>query len=416
MKICIISAFYYPYDTIAGGAFVYTKTLADALKKEGHDVFIITTGRYDGLKSLKPHTRKADGIEVYYFYPLTPSIPYNKKKSLMIFNVVLNFWNPHTYLEVKEILKKEKPDVVNIHEVPYLSLSVYSAVRLLGIPIVSTLHSILLLWPLNNIPHLDKIAGVRYPFISYKLYEKISEVYRKMNKIIIGDTEIVISPSAALLKKYEEYEFFKRPKKIVSPYIIDIHKFKIEKEEKMKKETFDIIFTGRLIKIKGVHTLIKAFRKIEGKFIKLHIFGSGQDEEYFKKLAKDDKRIIFYGSIPNDELQRFYKIADASVVPSEYFENFSVSIMESFRAGVPVIGSNIGGTPELIQNDYNGFLFEPGNVEQLKNILEKAINNKEKLNEMGENAFEYVKELGSEKTISKLEEVYEEAIKLKQRK
>jgi len=88
---------------------------------------------------------------------------------------------------------------------------------------------------------------------------------------------------------------------------------------------------------------------------------------------------------------------------------------ESFRAGVPVIGSNVGGNPELMKDGYNGFLFEPGNVEELRNILEKAINNKEKLRKMGENAFEWVRKLDTTKRIPELEEIYKEAIKLKQK-
>ncbi|PKP58676.1 hypothetical protein CVT91_08135 [Candidatus Atribacteria bacterium HGW-Atribacteria-1] len=322
---------------------------------------------------------------------------------------------------VKKILKKEKPDIVHINAtIPYLSLSVYSAVRSLNLPMVSTIHSIVYLFPFTNLPYLDKIAGIKYPFLkdNYKIYEKISNVYRGINRIIIGSPDLVTFPTTAIINEYEKYKFFKHSTKIVFPNFIEINGKNLKNEKTSNKETFDIMYCGGFQRHKGWQTLIKAFKKIKNPDIRLHIFGGGEKdvEEYFKMLTAGDKRIIFYGRLPNNELQKFYEIADVTVVPSECFENFSIAIIESFRAGVPVIGSNAGGNPELIKEDYNGFLFEPGNVEQLKNILEKAINNKEKLKEMGENAFEWVKKLDTKKITPKLEEIYKEAIKLKQRK
>ena len=416
MKICIINFFYYPYE--AGGAAVAVRILVEALKKRGHEVFVITTGP----KTPKSFSEEIQyGIKVYRFYPFGTWISnYTGRVSNMgrIFTFLLNFWNPHTYLTLKKILEKEKPDIVHVHEVPYLSLSVYSAAKSLKLPIVSTIHSVILLYPHNNLPYLDKIADIKYPFLNdnYKVYEMISALYRNINKIIINSAtpDVTIFLTSAIKEIYLKYNFFKSSKNIVFPNILEIDKTEPKKENTNKK-TFDIIYAGGLTKKKGGHTLIKAFGKIHDEYARLHIFGSGEYKAYFKKLAEGDKRVIFYGTLPNDEIQKFYEIADVAVVPSECFENFSVAIIESFRAGVPVIGSNVGGNPELIKDGYNGFLFEPGNVEELRNILEKAINNKEKLRKMGENAFEWVRKLDTKKRIPELEEIYKEAIKLKQK-
>ncbi|MBU0581254.1 MAG: glycosyltransferase [Candidatus Margulisbacteria bacterium] len=87
-------------------------------------------------------------------------------------------------------------------------------------------------------------------------------------------------------------------------------------------------------------------------------------------------------------------------------------IYESFSRGIPVIGSNVGGIPELVKDNLNGFLFESGNVEQLIIILEKIINNPELLKELSKNALEYVKQYDMNKHIERLLEIYGEARKI----
>ncbi|CEG12896.1 putative Glycosyltransferase [groundwater metagenome] len=414
MKICIINFLDLKYP---GGNTVSCKILAKSLKKRGYDVFVITTGP-KGSKSVSEEIQY--GIKVYRFYPFGTWIPqYTRKVSNVgrIFTFLSNFWNPHTYLVVKKILKKENPDIVNIHEVPYLSLSVYSAAKSLNLPIVSTIHSVILLYPFNNLPYLDKIAGIKYPFIkdNYKIYEIISKIYEKINKIIINSPDCVTFVSKAIMGVYSQYTFFKHSKKTVFPNIFEIDEIELKKENTNKK-IFNIIYAGGLAKIKGGHTLIKAFRKINNENIRLHIFGSGEYAEYFKKLAEGDKRIIFHGQLPNEELQKFYEISDIAVMPSQCLETFGRIIIESFCVGVPVIGSNVGAIPELIHEGYNGFLFEPGNAEQLKEILEYAILNQDKLKKMRENCINTAKKYSVENNIYKLEEIYKEAIKLNQRR
>ncbi len=410
MKVCLISLFYYPYEV--GGAPVAVRIVAESLKKRGHEVFVITTGP----KSSKPFSEEIQyGIKVYRFYSFGTNIPtYTGKISNIgrIFTFLLGFWNPHTYFVVKKILKKENPDAVHINEVPYLSLSVYSAAKSLNLPTISTIRRVLLLFPMNNIPYFDKKAGVCPPFGSYNIYKKISNISAQVNKIIINSPTCVIFHSNALLNKYLEHSFFKRSKKIVTSNIFEIDEFGLRKE--IRKKSFDIFYAGGLVRMKGGHTLIKAFKKIGDRNIRLHIFGTDEDEPFFKKLSRGDERIIFHGKMSNEEFQRELKNSDVSVVPSECFEAFGRVIIESFSAHVPVIGSNIGGIPEIIQEDHTGFLFEPGNVEELTDILEKVINNKEKLIKMGENAFKEAKKYSIENNIHKLEEIYKETIDSKE--
>ena len=74
-------------------------------------------------------------------------------------------------------------------------------------------------------------------------------------------------------------------------------------------------------------------------------------------MAKDDKRIIFHGFVDNKEIMKFYEMINFLVIPSICYDNSPLVIYESFSTGTPVIGSDIGGIPELIKENYNGFLF-----------------------------------------------------------
>jgi len=413
MKICLITAFYSPYEP--GGAPIAVRILAEALKKQGHDVFIITTGPYEGLKSLKPRIRYEKGIKVYYFYPLQPNIPvYTKKYSgfSLIFTFLLNFWNPHTYFVIRNILKKENPSIIDVKEVHnFLSNSVYSVIKTLNIPYIYTIYTNLLLFPVDNLPLLDKLAGIKYPLLgyNYNVYKVISKIYQKINKIIIDSPEHVLFDSNSVKNLFNNHNFFKDSEKIVFPIIFKTNKHKLKNLSKNTK-TIDILYRGT-IRHKGGQTLIQAFKQIPNKNLRLHIFGGGRDEKFFKELAEGDERINFYGWISNDERDRLYQFADLTVMPSIYFETFGMVIVESFMAGVPVIGSNVGAIPELIKEGYNGWLFESGNVEQLKERLEYAIKNKDKLKKMRKNCIKTAEKYSVENNIHRLEEIYREMLK-----
>ena len=172
------------------------------------------------------------------------------------------------------------------------------------------------------------------------------------------------------------------------------------------KRSFDILYAGGLRKMKGGLTLIKAFNEIDNPNIMLHIFGDGEDELVFKELAKEEKRIIFHGKLKNIDLQKFYKKVDISIVPSECYENFPTVILESNMAGVPVIGSKIGGIPEMIKENYNGFIFEMGNKEELKQKIIYCIKNRSKLKKMKINCINITKNYNKDNILPKLERIY----------
>ena len=136
--------------------------------------------------------------------------------------------------------------------------------------------------------------------------------------------------------------------------------------------------------------------------------GKGKDEDEFKKIAGSDQRIIFHGFVPDEELTQLYQKANVVVVPSIWYDNSPMVIYESLMNGTPIIGSRIGGIPELLEDGYNGFLFEAGNVNELKTILENLIESPSELKRLEKGAFESVKKYDMGEHIKKLEEIYDE--------
>jgi glycosyltransferase involved in cell wall biosynthesis len=130
------------------------------------------------------------------------------------------------------------------------------------------------------------------------------------------------------------------------------------------------VYLGRLVPEKGVATLVKAAARAR---VRLRIIGTGPDEAALRQLATDlGGEVEFTGYLSGAELRAAVREARAVVIPSEWYENAPLSVMEASALGRPIIGANIGGIPELIRQEETGFIFESGNVDSLVQVLERV--------------------------------------------
>jgi len=140
-------------------------------------------------------------------------------------------------------------------------------------------------------------------------------------------------------------------------------------------------FIGTFIWHKGIHVLINAFKMVKNDKLQLKIYGRGDERDPYVKdllnLAKDDERIQFCGTFDYGELPEIMQGISITIIPSSYKENFPLVMQNSLAYNKPVIASNLGGMPEVIKDNVNGFLFEPENVEQLARIIHKISQNPE---------------------------------------
>ena len=172
------------------------------------------------------------------------------------------------------------------------------------------------------------------------------------------------------------------------------------------------LYFGRLSKEKGILTLLKSACEIPHQ--KFKIAGEGPQTDEITDFIKKNKitNVDLLGFISGDELRNLIQNSKFVIVPSEWYENNPLSILESQASGKPVIGAKIGGIPELIQHNENGYLYDYGDTEKLVACVENAeqLSDKE-YQHMSRSARCFAEEkYNKEKYYSKLIEIYHKAI------
>jgi glycosyltransferase involved in cell wall biosynthesis len=179
------------------------------------------------------------------------------------------------------------------------------------------------------------------------------------------------------------------------------------KKQNSKKGNY-FLYAGRISREKGIKTLIKAFSSLPD--INLKIAGTGEGMEEYKNLASPN--ITFLGFQKGEQLRETIANASFVIVPSEWYENNPMAVIEAYSIGKPVIASNIGGIPEIVKDKTTGFLFESANAEDLT----KQVGEANKISELGykimsDNAVLYAnQEFSPEVHYEKLLEIYNDVI------
>lgn len=392
MKVCFISNLYYPF--IVGGAEISVQRIAEKMAKEGHDVFVITTN----LKRIRKE-EKINGVKVYRLGLSNIYSPYTSVKQPLLLKPLywlLNLWSPYSYITIKGILKAEFPDVVHINNYRGLSLAVFNAVKDLNIPLIYTAHDYsTICLKTNLLNNKGKVC---------KAPSKLCKLHNNIIKYIIGNKpDTVITPSEFASHKLKENHIFENTQCIIVPNTIDIRgSFHSQKDYR----TIDFLYVGSLSKHKGVDILISAFKGLQFSNIKLHIVGKGDYSENLKKISNNDPRIIYYGFLNEPELSRLYQKANLTIVPSICYETFGIVTIESFKYGTPVLGSKIGGIQEIIEDGYNGLLFDAGDLSSLRLQLEYIVKNSDLLKKLEIGAYESSKKYDIGIHINRLENIY----------
>lgn len=173
-------------------------------------------------------------------------------------------------------------------------------------------------------------------------------------------------------------------------YGINTSSINFEKKFRKKNEHLRVGYIGTLAPHKGCHVLIEAFLMLKASTASLKIYGNMYDfPEYSKKLksrASENPLIEFCGTFPNSEIGSILKNIDLLVIPSVWYENIPLVLLSAKAAGCPVVASNLPGLAEVIQNEENGILFEPGNSFDLSNKLLRFITDKTLISRFNSNS------------------------------
>jgi len=381
MKICIINNLYKPYNR--GGAETIAQLCAEGLESSGNEVFIITS---------KPILKKINFKKNNKIYYISSIFPYLNKTPffLRVFWHILDTFDIGSYLKIKSLLKKEKPDVVITHNLKGIGFLIPRAIKSLRIKHIHTLHDIQLLHP----------SGLLMCGKEKKLTTFWARIYIKINKFLFKEVDKVISPSQWLLDEHTGYDFFQKAEKIVLPNPIQINKKKEIKQNKNNFKKIKLLYIGHLSKPKGVFFLLNAVKKISTQ-LELHLLGVNVEGKLINKIAKQSNNIFLYGFLERSGVYKMMVQSDLLIVPSLCYENSPTVIYEAAFLGLPVLASRIGGITELI-HFLGGILFNPNSEKDFILKLKWAIKNPQSLSRIGIKSSDKIKEYSLENYINKL--------------
>lgn len=403
MKIGIVTNLYPPYAR--GGAENVIVRTVEQLLAMGHDVFVITgQPKAEGTKIVMG---KVSIERVYRFFPKNVYFTLDDYKYPWIKRLVwhvIDAFSKSGSTAVASILADEKPDVVITHNLKGIGLRIPEAIQNMRIPHVHIMHDLQLILPSG----LRMFGQEKEPWYTKPGYG----LYRAICRARMGKPSLVLSPSQFLIDEYKKAGFFQHtdvrfmpnpsPK---SPAVV---------REVQRSGPLRLLFVGQLGLHKGLAFLLNAFAKIDGD-IRLHIAGGGPLRAMVEERAKHDKRIVYLGYTPPEELVKCMTAVDAVVVPSLCYENSPTVIYEALSLGVPLIASRIGGVGELIQDGKTGFLFTPGNEGELLDVIRKIDEQKDDFVTRGQAIRESVAPYELSKYADRLVAVLTEAIALQRR-
>ena len=408
MKILLISGGFLNNS----GADVVAHLTYEVLCRNSHDVAIFTT-------------KGCCCIDNYKYENLMPE-PYNTPIKYLK-NIINYYYNFKSAKNLESILDDFKPDIVHVHSIRISSLT-YSVLKPIikrKIPIVMTLHGPSFICPSSvflkkNKTLCDKACGKNFRQFNCIINNCTGKIERSFRLAIsnfvcelTGYNKYIskfITPSNILRNLILKWDYDVIPDKIITIN----NSLSVTEANTIPKYSNKgyFLYSGRISEENGIRYLLQAIKDLP-KGIEIHIAGKGSEENKLKQYANAHglDNVKFLGFKNRTEIKEEYQNCIALIVPSNWFEIFGMVNIEAFINGKPVIASNIGGIPEIVENNINGLLFEPGNVEQLKKCILKYWNNPELVVEHGKNAYQKaINKYSSDIYYQNLIKLYEEVL------
>lgn len=375
MKVLLINECHYP----RGGADIVYLNTGRILASHGHEVHFFSIG---SLKNAPCDDQK-------YFFRSSDNV---FKRFIEV------YYNKSAMRALEKMIRDVKPDVAHIHLLwGVLTPSVLKVLRDNEIPTIHTAHDYLMCCPVNHF--LDKEGRICEKCKQRGFFECIKNRCYKGN----------LAKSIVLATEFRFRNLFFPPEKFLSG-IIFVSQFSREKHfehkeslrhipnivlyncAKKEETTIDnaqyFLFFGRLSEEKGVDVLINAFKELPDFALK--IVGGGPLRSKLEQLAGGASNIEFLGFKKKEELVSIIRDSRFVIIPSRCYENNPMTIVESYSLGRPVIGSRIGGIPEVIEEGKTGFTFEMGDYKDLRQIIQKTrLISKADYGIMSNNAIDY---------------------------
>lgn len=405
MKVLQVNKFHY----FRGGAETYYLKISQKLQEEGHKVAYFSMHHPKNLTTF---------WSKYFVSELNFTNPKIKDKLKALTKI---FYNQEAKRNFSKLLEDFKPNIIHCHNIYYhLSPSILTEAKKRNIPVVMHLHDYNLICPnyklyTNNHVCYKCKGGKYYNCLLNKCFSESwgktvlatleKYLHNSYWKIYKKNIDLYISPSKFLKNIFLSFGYKEKNIKVLRNFTFKSNTYDFKKE----KDYF--LYFGRLSQEKGIEVILKALKK-SNKELKVKIVGTGPQEKFLKTKAKKlglNNQVEFLGWKDPKELENIILEAKGIIMPSLWLENMPFSLLESLEKSKILIASNIGGFKEMIKDKENGFLFNPGKEEELKDILENLDNYN--LEEIKQKAQETALKLNLEKHYKELLHTYKKALK-----
>jgi glycosyltransferase involved in cell wall biosynthesis len=399
LSILNISQNYY----VRGGSDRYYFCLAELLENQGHRVIPFASNQAENQKTIWSK-----------YFPV--AVNFDSPKPNDIFRFI---YSQSAAKSINKLIQDHNPQVAHLH-IYYgqLTSSILSPLKKAGIPIIQTLHEYKLVCPVYTLVSNGNIcetcAGRYFWQATLKRCNRGS-----WTRSLLSTVESYVSHLLGAVDQIDRFitvSHFQREKLIElgvpAAKLTTVHNFidtsLITPAEKLGDY---FLYFGRIEQLKGIFTLVEAAASIPD--VPLLIVGDGKARFELENLIEQRnlKHIHILGSKRGKELQELIRNSICSILPSEWYENCPMSILESLAYGRPVIGTKIGGIPELIRDGVDGFLIPCGNTELLREKMLWLANNRHKALAMGLQGREKIEtEFNSSKHYTEIMNIYDKVL------
>lgn len=332
-------------------------------------------------------------------------------------------WSMKNYKAVKELCKKEKPDIVHVHTFfPLLSPSILYAAKICGCKVVATLHDTRFICPCATSlrdAHLCNKCGDGHYVRMFKygcfkgsrlqsLLVAFIFKYHRIRRSFYNQIDRYICLNDNQIRLLEDIGFDKQKIKKKYNFVPDTT---VNSEDVTIEGMPDryVVFYGRIGEEKGIRILMKIWDEIS---IPLVVMGSGPLESEFRSWCEEKKDVHFLGYTEHNKTLSIVKKSEFVIFPSIWYEGCSMVVIEAESLGKALIASDLGFSSESIQNGVNGFKVQPGDVPGFRTKIEELWNNPEECKKLGMNARkDYEDKYTPEDNYKQLMDIYAIALK-----
>jgi glycosyltransferase involved in cell wall biosynthesis len=417
LKIIIVNYRYF----ISGGPERYLFNITGLLEKNGHEIIPF---------SVKNKLNRPSRYENYFLNPIggDNEVYFSEYKKTNIKTILKSFSRMFYSLEAKrklsQLIKDVAPDLIYVlHYQNKISASIFDAAAKNKIPVVQRISDFgqicanaLFYRPTQKDICERCLTGSKMNAISNKcvydsyIYSAIKAASLKFQEIInvTKKVQAFVVPSKFTIEKLNAYG-------ISEQYLVHIPTFfnfkTISKAIPLTYEPF-ALYVGRIEPEKGLMTLVRSFENTEFNLKIIGFSNSGFEQELKEYLKDKQHHIEFLGRKDFDDIQIYLSKCSFTIVPSEWYDNFPNSILESFAFKKCVIATNTGSLKELVIENNTGLLFKIKDVQDLRNKIAYLFSNNAICKSLGENAFDLLnKEYSAPQHYNSLIKLFSNVIK-----